>query len=332
MDERCVEELEISGGYLLQGAGAKFDGGETFKTDKGITLAYEYPSANDILEVQKKYIQNKLNEVESQCYNDNVENIDIDSFARYFLVEDFSANRDAIFNSFYFYKDRGNDKIYFGPVWDFDLAFDNSRDFYPTNEKQTNFAFKYPSSDGTTNTLVSHILSNDIVLKKVKDTWNEMTNTVFTKEIILDFLDEQIKNINESQRLNFMKWDVLKTRLFMEARCRGSFQAEADYLKKFVEERFDVFGEILKNATKESIINEIKGDSLSTFRRKHHSRRFENKKWGKNKNNFRDGDDECEGDSGPSPGPGPGPRPGPWDEIWENINNIKVYEDNPWET
>ena len=84
MDETCVEEPEISGGYLLQGAGAKFDGGETFKTDKGITLAYEYPSANDILEVQKKYIQNKLNEVESQCYNDNVENIDIDSFARYF--------------------------------------------------------------------------------------------------------------------------------------------------------------------------------------------------------------------------------------------------------
>ena len=57
MDETCVEEPEISGGYLLQGAGARFDSSETFKTAKGITLAYEYPSGNDIIDVQKKIYQ-----------------------------------------------------------------------------------------------------------------------------------------------------------------------------------------------------------------------------------------------------------------------------------
>ena len=51
MDETCVEEPEISGGYLLQGAGARFYRSETFKTAKGITLAYEYPSVDDIIEV-----------------------------------------------------------------------------------------------------------------------------------------------------------------------------------------------------------------------------------------------------------------------------------------
>ena len=330
MDETCIEEPEISGGYLLQGAGAKFDAsGETFKTAKGITLSYEYPSGDDITEEQKNYIKNKLDEIEDQCYNDNVENVDLDSFARYFLVKDFSADRDAIFNSFYFYKDRGNDTIYFGPVWDFDLGFDNSRDFYPTNEKK-NFAFKFASSDGTTKTLVTHILSNNIVLKKVKDTWNEMTNTVFTKEAVLGFLDEQIKNINESQRLNFIKWDVLKKRLFMEARCRGSFQKEADYLKKFIAERFDVYGEIVKNATKESIINEIKKDS--TFGHGHNP-------WG-NKLRDEDDDEQCEGGFDPSPGPGPdpgpgprpGPDPGPWvrNKTWSNRNKNHDNEDNPW--
>ena len=323
MDETCIEEPEISGGYLLQGAGAKFDGaGQTFKTAKGITLAYEYPSGDDIVEEQKIYIKNKLDEIEDQCYNGNIENIDLDSFVKYFLVKDFSADRDAIFNSFYFYKDRGNDTIYFGPVWDFDLGFDNSRDFYPTNEKK-NFAFKFAASDGTTNTLVTHILSNDIVLKKVKDTWNEMTNTVFTKEAVLDFLDEQIKNINESQRLNFIKWDVLKKRLFMEPRCRGSFQKEADYLKKFVEERFYVFGEIVKNATKESIINETKRDSLFGFGHGHG-----HNPWGNNKLTDED-DEECEGSS-PDP-PGPGPRPDLWDGNKHRFNRTKSRSngDNP---
>ena len=299
MDETCVDEPEISGGYLLEGVGAKFGGDDSFTTNKGITLTYGYPESDDILEVQKEYIKSKINEIEAKCYEDNVENIDLESFVRYFLVEDFSANQDAIFNSFFVYKERGDDKIYFGPVWNFDLSFDNAMSLYPTNEKK-NFAYKFSLSDGTANKLVDNILSNEIVLKKVKETWDEMTNSVFTKKIILDFLDEQIKYINESQRLNYIKWDVLKKRQFLEARCRGSFQAEVDYLKDFVEKRFDVFGEIIRNATKESIIDEIKMNSGFSFNNRNNPWGNENKKWGEN-NLKDDEDDQCEGT-----------QPGPW--------------------
>ena len=321
MDETCVEEPEISGGYLLEGVGAKFGGDDSFTTAEGITLSFGYPESDDILEVQKEYIINKINEAEAKCYEDNVEDIDLESFVRYFLVEDFSANQDAIFNSFFVYKDRGDNKFYFGPVWDFDLAFDNAMSLYPTNEKK-NFAYKFGLSDGTTNKLVDNILSNDIVLKKVKDTWKEMTETVFTKEIMLDFLDEQIKYINESQRLNYIKWDVLKTRQFLEARCRGSFQAEADYLKEYVEKRFDVFGEIVRNATKESIIDGSNIDSEFSFK-------DGNKPWGNGKNrwgsiNLGDDDDEqCEGS-----------QPGPWggNRHWGNRNNNHSVDDNSWKS
>ena len=316
MDETCVEEPEVSGGYLIQATGSKRGGDEVFTTDKGIILSYEYPSINDIMDEQKTYIKNKINEIEAKCYEDNIENIDIESFTRYFLVEDFSANQDGIFNSVFFYKDRGDDKIYFGPVWDFDLAFDNAMILYPSNEKK-NFAYKFALSDGTASKLVDHILSNDVILKKVKETWNEMTNTVFTKKVILDFIDETSKYINESQRLNFIKWDVLKTRQFMEARCRGSFQAEVDYLKEFVAERFDVFGEIVKNATKESIINEIKIKSGFPFRGGDNSW-IGNNQWGRN--NMIDGDDQCEG-GGPW---GPGVENKSWDK--RNKRNIKPHK------
>ena len=83
-----------------------------------------------------------------------------------------------------------------------------------------------------------------------------MTNTVFTKEVMRNYINEQIKNINESQRLNFIRWDVLNTRQFLEAVIRGSFEAEVDYLKEYVEERFDVFGEIVANATPASVQEE----------------------------------------------------------------------------
>ena len=56
MDETCIKEPEISGGYLVQGQGGSISGDSgTFKTAKGITLAYEYPEFKDITEEQKKY-------------------------------------------------------------------------------------------------------------------------------------------------------------------------------------------------------------------------------------------------------------------------------------
>ena len=258
MDETCIEEPEISGGYLLQGRGnGRNRDILSFKTNKGITLSYEYPKLEDITEEQKIYIKNKIDEIEAKVYENITENIDLESFARYFLVEDFSGNQDIIFNSFYLYKERRDDKIYFGPVWDFDLAFDNAMVLYPTNEKK-NFAYKFALSNGSAAKLVSQILCNENVLKKVKDTWMEMSNTVFTKEIIRNYINEQIELINESQKLNYMRWDVLNSRQFMEAVIRGSFEAEVEYLKEFVDNRFDIFGEIISNATPESVLEETK--------------------------------------------------------------------------
>jgi len=257
MDETCIKEPEISGGYLVQGTGSSMDrDATTFKTDKGVTLSYEYPKAGDITEEQKIYLKSKLDEVEAKVYENITENIDLESFTRYFLVEDFSANQDGIFNSFYFYKERGDDKIYFGPVWDFDLAFDNAMILYPTNDKK-NFAYKFGLSNGSANKFLSNLLSNDTVLQKVKDTWKLMTNTVFTKEVMRNYIDEQSELIYESQKLNYIRWDVLNTRQFMEAVIRGSFEAEVDYLKEYVEARFDVFGEIVANATSASVQEEV---------------------------------------------------------------------------
>ena len=258
MDETCVEEPEISGGYLIEGQGSRRRGDPSiFKTSQGISYTYKYPEYEDLTEEQKEYITKKFDEVEAEILEGKADSIDLESFARYFLLEDFSANQDEIFNSFFIFKERGDDKLHFGPVWDFDLAFDNAQILYPTNEKK-NFAYKFGLSNGSANKLLSQLLSNEVVLQKVKDTWIEMTNTVFTKEIIRDYIDEQVEYINESQKLNFMKWDVLSSKQFMEAVCRGTFQAEIDYLKEFVDNRFDIFGNIVSSATTESVLEETK--------------------------------------------------------------------------
>lgn len=58
--------------------------------------------------------------------------IDVESFARYYLLEEFIVNPDAYFTSQYFYKDGPEDKIHAGPAWDFDIALNLSNSITPT--------------------------------------------------------------------------------------------------------------------------------------------------------------------------------------------------------
>lgn len=51
--------------------------------------------------------------------------IDVESFARYFLLSEFSIDPDAYVTSFYLYKDGVNDKIHAAAGWDYDYGFGN---------------------------------------------------------------------------------------------------------------------------------------------------------------------------------------------------------------
>lgn len=54
------------------------------------------------------------------------EMMDMDSFAGHYVLDEISKNIDANYSSVFFYKPRYADKLYSGPVWDYDLALGNS--------------------------------------------------------------------------------------------------------------------------------------------------------------------------------------------------------------
>ena len=49
--------------------------------------------------------------------------IDVDSFARYFLMYEISTNLDGLATSFFMYQNGPDTPIHAGPIWDYDLAF-----------------------------------------------------------------------------------------------------------------------------------------------------------------------------------------------------------------
>lgn len=84
--------------------------------------------------------------IKKQDFEKIREIIDVQSFAQYYLISEFSANSDAYFTSQFFYKDGSEDKIHAGPAWDFDIAFNNTNvrnQFSPDDDMTKNISTEY---------------------------------------------------------------------------------------------------------------------------------------------------------------------------------------------
>ena len=148
MDLDLPEENETSEGEYLLAHQQGFVGKNLFATDRNVDLMNDEPGFDPAdgetgTEAQKGYIRSYVQEAEDaivlgRVKDDNAPDgwrevdtedyIDYETTAKYWLIEDFSMNRDAFKGgSAYFYKTADTDtekgKLYFGPVWDMDLAY-----------------------------------------------------------------------------------------------------------------------------------------------------------------------------------------------------------------
>ncbi len=84
---------------------------------------------------QVTYIQDYVEEIDALVQNMDPavwEKLDLESFAGRFLVDEIALEVDTGSTSMYFYKEKGDDKLYSGPAWDYDRAFgeDGGDSFY----------------------------------------------------------------------------------------------------------------------------------------------------------------------------------------------------------
>jgi hypothetical protein len=210
------EDYSITGGYLLEITGP---GGEQYHFSSnigGITVDVKYPDDKDITSEQFSYIRNAFNEMESLLWSSSYTHpdkgyrskLDLESFLRFFLVGEFAGNHDAMW-SLYVYKDRDDDLFHFGPVWDFDLSMDNDQRSYPANGKPY-WLYNYGSAVTGIRDFVSRILSDPYANEMLSNIWAGMRESgAFTAESLCAFVDSLGQVLDESQKLNFTRWDNL---------------------------------------------------------------------------------------------------------------------------
>ena len=204
-----------------------------FKSEKGTPVTIHYPDDDEITPQQKSYIEDCFNALEK----DWTKTLDMNTFIQHFLVGELSGNTDTYW-SVYMYKHRKNDTIFVGPVWDFDIAFDNDQRTYPVNSKKD---FLYRSGGSTTGNMknfVDNIVVSDAEAKaKMLEIWGKARENGMTEQHLLDFIDKQVNNLQESQELNFMRWPVMNELVHENAKVWGSYAEEVENVRRFITER-----------------------------------------------------------------------------------------------
>lgn len=100
----------------------------TYRMEPGRKVELLYPGVLHQNEQVRRYVQANFSEVERELYSDQsdewLDDVDLDLFVDYYLIEEFFAINDTFSASTYFYRDaRG--RLCIGPVWDFNNALNN---------------------------------------------------------------------------------------------------------------------------------------------------------------------------------------------------------------
>jgi hypothetical protein len=122
--------------------------------------------------------------------------IDVDSLARYYLMNEYVLNGEGFFTSFFWYQDGASDVLHVGPLWDFDTCMGNRQ------EKVTD----YNACD--TSVLMKKMLNIPAFYQRVQELYARY-EPVLTG--MAGQIDGRKAEIGVSADLNYLRWNTLGT-------------------------------------------------------------------------------------------------------------------------
>ena len=246
MEDTDVSGEALTGGYLWEIDAYAYEEKSWFNSNHNIPVTIKSPDEDDITQEQTNYLVQFFNAMEADVYGSHFthpENgwrrlLDAETFLKHFLIGELSGNTDTYW-SVYQYKKRGEDKIYTGPVWDFDIAFDNDYRTYPLNNRSEFVCLSGGSVAGDMGNFVRRIIINDSqTIPQLRELWGAARQQI-TEEKLCAWIDSLAAEMDQSQRLNFMRWNILNRQEHMNPVARGSYEAEVNYLKEYITRRIE---------------------------------------------------------------------------------------------
>ena len=238
-DYPLTDESDITGGYLLEVDGFK-DGLYFITEHYDVPIRIHYPDDEEIVASQYYYIVDYIKQFEEKLYAttfaDSLEGyramVDSASLIDWYLCTEISANIDGFFST-YFYKEQQDPKLYWGPLWDYDIAYNN--DYRMRNEQglsTTAYSLMSNIGYGKAKNWVNRMWEDAWFINNVNNRYNQLLDSGLV-DYLNNTIDSLVVLLDESKELNYQKWGINR-RAYHEMVIYSSYDSYIDDLRSFI--------------------------------------------------------------------------------------------------
>lgn len=232
----------LTGGYHLEIDAYANKEEYNFSTNNGVAFSIKNP--DDPCEPeQQAYIREHIQKVEDALLydvgNTYLKYLDLASAVKYYLHSELTANIDSYW-TIPCYKKRGDNKLYIGPVWDYDQAFFTG---YRIPEGELTL----DRGHGMGLKWFKNIMSRPEAKKQLKIEWQNIIENDL-EQVLIDYLDEHQALLQESAALNYERWPALGDKVWwFNGHTFKTFDEYFDFMKEKMTNRFAFVEKKLSN-------------------------------------------------------------------------------------
>ena len=250
-DYPLQENSNITGGYLLEADGFKdfVSGTSGFYTSRNrVPVRVHYPDEDEIDYRQLSYIQQSVQDFETRLFSASFDDsltgyrprVDSMSLANWYICTEISANVDGFFST-YFYKQQDDDRLYWGPLWDYDIAYNNDsrsdRGGTSNTERQLMKDVGYGGSGGGCRDWLAKMWNDPWFARLINRRYREIVDGGM-EQYLNEKLDSLTALIDESQQLNYQRWGI-STRALRERVLYSTYEQYVDDVRTFLHHHMD---------------------------------------------------------------------------------------------
>lgn len=265
IEEMTPEDAEgdaLTGGYFVEVDAYADQELSWFTTGHyAMPVTIKSPDDDEIIVAQHNYIKDYFDFIEGQLKSSADGSydatdpetgyrriFDTPSFIRHMLVNEIAGNTDAYWST-YMYKHRTAPKVYTGPVWDFDLGFDNdSRTFPVTRTSGDGYLWdsgRASAANGMYYFAHRILVKDPTTAGEIHDIWREARRNGLSAEAFIELIDETEEELSESARLNFTRWPILDRIEHQNPRAAGTYAGEVQYLRDYILDQMPHLDEVI---------------------------------------------------------------------------------------
>ncbi|MEZ3532791.1 MAG: CotH kinase family protein [Muribaculaceae bacterium] len=192
----------IKGGWLVEVDNYRDESQITIPENNRWNLTLRYHSPEDLSDAQLEWLTNEFKAINAAIYSSDKtsteweEYIDVESMARFFILQEVMDNPDGFHGSFYLHKDLAdNAKWVAGPIWDL-VCY---------NREKTDYTFRMKVHYGITPHWIGDIIRYDSFCKSVKAVWEEVYPNRLNE--IFDYIDDIVLPLDAAWRNDCERWD-----------------------------------------------------------------------------------------------------------------------------